>query len=77
VPGLSPIRISAPGPGEDLLRHLEELALLAPHLDDLDEVIFLGDLFDLLFASIEDAVEAGRREPGLVKLPRRVPGLPA
>lgn len=30
--------------GEDLLRHPEELALLAPHLDDVDEVIFLGDL---------------------------------
>jgi len=44
--------------GEDLLRHPEELALLAPHLDEVDEVIFLGDLFDLLFASIEDAVAA-------------------
>ncbi len=32
--------------GEDLLRHDRELALLAPHLDDVDEVIFLGDLFD-------------------------------
>jgi hypothetical protein len=29
---------------EDLLRHPEELALLAPHLDDVDEFIFLGDL---------------------------------
>ncbi len=44
--------------GEDLLRHGHELALLAPHLDDVDEVIFLGDLFDLLFASVKDAVDA-------------------
>ena len=34
--------------GEDLLRHDHDLALLAPHLDDVDEVIFLGDLFDFL-----------------------------
>jgi len=44
--------------GEDLLRHDHELGLLAPHLDDVDEVIFLGDLFDFLFASVEDAVAA-------------------
>lgn len=44
--------------GEDLLRHEDELRLLAPHLDDIDEVVFLGDLFDLLFASVRDAVEA-------------------
>jgi len=44
--------------GEDLLRHDHELALLAPHLDDVDEVIFLGDLFDFLFASVHDAVAA-------------------
>jgi len=44
--------------GEDLLRHNHELDLLAPHLDDVDEVIFLGDLFDFLFASVEDAVAA-------------------
>jgi len=30
------------------VRHPSELALLAPHLDDLDEIIFLAHLFDLL-----------------------------
>lgn len=44
--------------GEDLLRRSHELALLAPHLDDVDEVIFFGDLFDFLFASAHDAVAA-------------------
>ena len=44
--------------GEDLLRHDHELALLAPHLDDVDEVIFLGDLFDFLFSPVWDAVLA-------------------
>jgi hypothetical protein len=38
--------------GEDIL--WENLALLEPHLD-VDEVIFLGDLFDFLFASERDA----------------------
>lgn len=44
--------------GEDLLRHDHELALLAPHLDDVDEVIVLGDLFDFLFSSVRDAIAA-------------------
>jgi predicted phosphodiesterase len=43
--------------GEDILRQPETLALLEPHLD-VDEVIFLGDMFDLLFASLEDALTA-------------------
>ncbi|HTU86777.1 MAG TPA: metallophosphoesterase [Solirubrobacteraceae bacterium] len=43
--------------GEDILRDPENLALLAPHLD-VDEVILLGDLFDLLFASSRDAFAA-------------------
>ena len=43
--------------GEDLLRHPEKLALLEPHLD-VDEVIFLGDLFDFLFAEVKDALAA-------------------
>ncbi len=44
--------------GEDILRHEHELALLAGHLDEVDEVVFLGDLFDFLFASVRDAVAA-------------------
>ncbi len=44
--------------GEDILRHDHELALLPGHLDDVDEVVFLGDLFDFLFSSVRDAVAA-------------------
>lgn len=43
--------------GEDLLRERENLDLLAPHLD-VDEVIVLGDLFDLLFGSLTNAFTA-------------------
>jgi len=43
--------------GEDLLRQPEKLALLEPHLN-VDEVIFLGDLFDFLFAEVKDALVA-------------------
>jgi len=52
--------------GEDLLREPENLELLAPTLD-VDEVIFLGDMFDLMFASIRDSFEAAR---GLMELLR-------
>lgn len=43
--------------GEDILRDPETLALLAPHLD-VDEMIFLGDMFDFLFSSMADAFRA-------------------
>jgi UDP-2,3-diacylglucosamine pyrophosphatase LpxH len=43
--------------GKDILREPETLALLEPHLD-VDEVIFLGDMFDFLFASMRDAFSA-------------------
>jgi hypothetical protein len=43
--------------GEDILRNPDTLALLEPHLD-VDEVIFLGDMFDLLFSSLRDAFNA-------------------
>jgi UDP-2,3-diacylglucosamine pyrophosphatase LpxH len=43
--------------GEDLLRQPEKLALLEPHLD-VDEVIFLGDLFDFLFGEVKDCLAA-------------------
>ena len=43
--------------GEDLLRQPEKLELLEPHLD-VDEVIFLGDMFDLLFGEVKDALAA-------------------
>jgi UDP-2,3-diacylglucosamine pyrophosphatase LpxH len=43
--------------GEDILREPETLALLAPYLD-VDEVILLGDMFDFLFSSMQDAFDA-------------------
>jgi Calcineurin-like phosphoesterase len=43
--------------GEDILREPETLALLEPHLD-VDEVILLGDMFDFLFSSMQDAFKA-------------------
>lgn len=53
--------------GEDLLRHPAALERLAPHLDGVDEVIFLGDLLDFLFAPVPDAVDAAH---GLLELLR-------
>jgi len=52
--------------GQDILREPETLALLEPHLD-VDEVIFLGDMFDLLFGSQRDAFLASE---GLLALLR-------
>jgi predicted phosphodiesterase len=43
--------------GEDILREPDTIALLEPQLD-VDEVIFLGDMFDFLFASLRDAFSA-------------------
>ncbi|MQA73252.1 MAG: hypothetical protein GEU88_02680 [Solirubrobacterales bacterium] len=44
--------------GDALLRHEHHLARLAPQLDDVDELIFLGDLFDFLFGTVEEAFAA-------------------
>jgi phosphatidylglycerol lysyltransferase len=44
--------------GDDLLRREPALRLLAGYLDDIDEIVILGDLFDFLFASIEEAFQA-------------------
>jgi UDP-2,3-diacylglucosamine pyrophosphatase LpxH len=44
--------------GRDLLREEFFLERLAPQLQGIDELIFLGDLFDFLFGSVADAVEA-------------------
>jgi UDP-2,3-diacylglucosamine pyrophosphatase LpxH len=44
--------------GRDLLREEFFLERLAPQLEDLDELIFLGDLFDFLFGSLGEAVES-------------------
>jgi UDP-2,3-diacylglucosamine pyrophosphatase LpxH len=44
--------------GRDLLREEFFLERLAPRLEGIDELIFLGDLFDFLFGSVEEAVDA-------------------
>jgi len=44
--------------GDDLLRHDWALRRLAPQLDGVDELVILGDLFDLLFATVPDAFAA-------------------
>jgi UDP-2,3-diacylglucosamine pyrophosphatase LpxH len=44
--------------GRDLLREEFFLERLASQLEGIDELIFLGDLFDFLFGSVGDAVDA-------------------
>jgi UDP-2,3-diacylglucosamine pyrophosphatase LpxH len=44
--------------GRDLLREEAFLERLAPQLEGIDELIFLGDLFDFLFGSLGDAVDS-------------------
>jgi UDP-2,3-diacylglucosamine pyrophosphatase LpxH len=51
--------------GRDLLREEFFLERLAPQLQGIDELIFLGDLFDFLFGSVEEAVDAA---DGLLRL---------
>jgi hypothetical protein len=58
--------------GRDLLREGFFLERLAPALDGVDEVIMLGDLFDFLFGSVAEAVDASA---GLLALiAERLPG---
>ena len=51
--------------GRDLLAEEFFLERLAPALEGIDELIFLGDLFDFLFGAVEDAVGASE---GLLRL---------
>jgi UDP-2,3-diacylglucosamine pyrophosphatase LpxH len=51
--------------GRDLLCEEFFLERLAPQLEGIDELIFLGDLFDFLFGSVGDAIDAA---DGLLKL---------
>jgi len=51
--------------GRDLLREEVFLERLAPALEGIDELIFLGDLFDFLFGSVGEAVDAA---DGLLRL---------
>ncbi len=58
--------------GRDLLAEEVYLERLAPVLEGIDELIFLGDLFDLLFGSVGDAVDAS---DGLLRLiAEKMPG---
>ncbi|HET7054422.1 MAG TPA: metallophosphoesterase [Solirubrobacterales bacterium] len=58
--------------GRDLLREDFFLARLAPALEGVDELIFLGDLFDFLFGSVAEAVDAS---DGLLRLiAEKLPG---
>ena len=52
--------------GQDILREPENLDLLEPHLD-VDEVIFLGDMFDFLFARQGEAFAAADGLLGLIR----------
>jgi UDP-2,3-diacylglucosamine pyrophosphatase LpxH len=52
--------------GRDLLAEEFFLERLAPRLEGIDELIFLGDLFDFLFGSVEDCVEAADGLLGLI-----------
>jgi UDP-2,3-diacylglucosamine pyrophosphatase LpxH len=51
--------------GRDLLREEFALERLAPALEGIDELIFLGDLFDFLFGSVREAVDSA---DGLLRL---------
>jgi len=44
--------------GRDLLAEEFFLERLAPQLEGIDELIFLGDLFDFLFGSVDEAVDS-------------------
>jgi UDP-2,3-diacylglucosamine pyrophosphatase LpxH len=44
--------------GRDLLAEERSLERLAPQLDEIDELIVLGDLFDFLFGSVSDCFAA-------------------
>ena len=58
--------------GRDLLREDFFLERLAPQLEGIDELIFLGDLFDFLFGSVGEAVDSSA---GLLSLiAERLPG---
>jgi UDP-2,3-diacylglucosamine pyrophosphatase LpxH len=52
--------------GEDILADRDTLALLEPHLD-VDEVIFLGDMFDFLFGRRREAFLAAEGLLGLLR----------
>jgi len=58
------------GSGEDLLRAEEVLERLEPELQWAEEVVIVGDLFELVFASLAEAVAASK--PFLDKVSQHV-----
>jgi len=58
--------------GRDILREEFALERLAPQLEGIDELIFLGDLFDFLFGSVDEAVDAS--EGLLALIATKMPG---
>jgi hypothetical protein len=58
--------------GNDLLRHDWALQRLAPHLEAVDELVLLGDLFDFLFATVPDAFAAA--DPFFELIADKMPG---
>ena len=58
--------------GEPLLQYDWACARVANVLDDVDEVILLGDLFDFLFSSVQDAF--AQAEPFFTLLEERMAG---
>lgn len=57
---------------EPLLQHRWALDALEPHLEDIDELVLLGDVFDLLFSSVEHAF--GQAEPFFDLIQRKLQG---
>ena len=55
---------------EPLLQH--QLDALEPHLEDIDELVLLGDVFDLLFSSVEHAFE--QAEPFFALIQQKLQG---
>ena len=81
----SPTPTSAPGPGATCCARSSSSSGWRPQLEGIDELILLGDLFDFLFGSVGDAVDAAdgllapdRREADgqAARLPRRQPRPP-
>jgi UDP-2,3-diacylglucosamine pyrophosphatase LpxH len=58
--------------GQALMQHETALEALAPHLDEIDELILLGDLFDFLFSSVDNAI--AQAEPFFDLLEDRLQG---
>ena len=58
--------------GEDLLRHPFALDALEPAFSDIDELIILGDLYDFLFSTVENAFDSAEGFFDLVE--RRMAG---